>query len=101
MTYARLVDLRFRPGKREEGMNTISDIRRDVMEGFEGMLILLATGDQDRVTYVTFWESEHTMNGSWEQIAPRATEELKDLLAEPAIMRTTSVGEMEKITVPA
>jgi len=101
MTFARLVDVRFNPGKREEGMEIIADISEDVREGFEGMLILFPTGDPDKVTYVTLWESEKAMSDSWRKISPRATEALKGLMAGPPEMRGNQVRAVQRLTVPA
>jgi hypothetical protein len=101
MTYARLVDVKFKPGMREKGLSIIADVAKDAREGFEGMLILFPTGDQDSATYVTLWDSERSMNTSWSRINPKATEALKAVLAEPAIMRSNEVREAQKISIPA
>lgn len=101
MTHARLVDVKFKPGKRDEGMSIIADVAKNVREGFEGMLVLLPTDDRDRATYVTLWDSEESMSSSWKKINPRATEALKNVLAEPTVMRTNEVREVERITLPA
>jgi heme-degrading monooxygenase HmoA len=101
MTYARLVDVKFKPGKGEQGMSIIADVSKDARDGFEGMLILLSTDDPDKVTYVTLWDSEETLNSSWNQINPKATEALKNHLAEPTVMRTNKVREVQRISIPA
>lgn len=101
MTHARLVDVKFKPGKRDEGLSIIADVAKSVREGFEGMLILLPTDDQDKATYVTLWDSEDSMNSSWSKINPRATEALKNVLAGPTVMRTNEVREVQRITIPA
>jgi heme-degrading monooxygenase HmoA len=101
MTFARLVNVKFRPGKREEGVSVIADFSKDVREGFEGMLILFPTDDPDKATYITLWDSEETMNGSWKEISPRVTEALKDLLAEQPEMRSNKVREMQRLAIPA
>jgi len=101
MTHARLVDVKFKPGKRDEGMSIIADVAKNVREGFEGMLVLLPDDDPNKATYVTLWDSEESMNDSWKKINPKATEALKNVLAEPTVMRTNEVREVEKITLPA
>lgn len=101
MTFARLVDVKFKPGKREEGLSVIADIGKDVRQGFEGMLILLPTNDPDTATYVTLWDSEETMNGSWNQLSPKVTEALGSLLAEKPEMRTNKVREIQRLKIPA
>lgn len=99
MTYARLMGLKFKPGKREEGLSIVADVAKDVREGFEGMLVLLPTDDTDKVAYVTPWDSESAMSGSWEKIDPKATGALKGVLAEPTVMRTNEVLAMQIISI--
>ncbi len=82
-------------------MDIIADFSKDAREGFEGMLILFPTNDPDRATYVTLWDSEETMSGSWKQINPRANEALKDLLAEQPEMRANKVRDIQRLTIPA
>ena len=50
MTHARIADVKFKPGMREQGLNIIADIGKDTREGFGGMLILLPTNDEDMQT---------------------------------------------------
>ena len=100
MVYARVADVKFKPGMREQGLSIIADIGKDAREGFGGMLILLPTNDEDMATYVTLWDSEEAMNSSWAKISPRATEALKGMLAEPVLMRSTKVREAQKIAIP-
>ncbi|MDW5562062.1 MAG: antibiotic biosynthesis monooxygenase [Methanomassiliicoccus sp.] len=100
MVYARVVDVRFNPGKREEGLDIIANVSREVRDGFEGMLVLLSTDDEDKATYVTLWDSEDAMTGSWMKINPKATQALEGLLAEPVSMRSNEVQKIQRISIP-
>jgi heme-degrading monooxygenase HmoA len=101
MTFARVVDVKFKPGMREEALNVIADISKDVRSGFEGMLVLIPTNDPDSATYVTLWDSEDAMNDSWKEINPRATEALKNMLVGETVMRTNEVRLVQRLTIPA
>lgn len=99
MTYARIVDVKFKPGMRDEGMSIIADIGKEVRDGFEGMLILLPTDEPDKVTFVSLWDSENAMSDSWERINPKAERALKDLMDGKPSMRTNQVREVQKISL--
>ncbi len=101
MTFSRLVDVKFKSGRRDEGINKIGDFNKGVREGFEGMLFLFPMNDPDKATYVTLWNSEEAMNDSWNQINSRLMESLGELLEGPPEMRSNEVREIQRLTIPA
>lgn len=94
MSYARLLTIKIRPGRKEEAIEIIDDFGKQPAEGFEGMLVLLPTDDPDRVTFITLWDSERSMLNSQRDVVPKAVELLGDLVIGKAEIRNHQVREM-------
>jgi hypothetical protein len=85
--YARVSNIRFKPGKREEGIKVLEWYLRKGAAGSTGHLVLLSVEDPDEATYITMWSSEETMISSLRIDLGHVTRSLADLIDEPAERR--------------
>lgn len=88
MTYARTVDVRFKPGKRDQAIDIVNQVGPGVenTKGYEGMLILTPTDDSENVHFVVLWDSEETMLDSEKGVMRRVMDATRDLMdGEPEI----------------
>lgn len=103
VAYARLLNTKFKPGKRDEALEIIDDAPKERVEGFKGILALLSVDDPDSATIISVWDSEDTLNASQKGIFQdimKATENLRD---GPMEMKNVMVREMrgQLILIPA
>jgi|GEM_PF-3300718 len=84
MSLARTVTLRFKPGKREEGLKIVDRFQEYVKDpqGFLSVQVLLPS-DPDQATLITLWESEEAREASRQGLFQEILDDLKDLLSAP------------------
>jgi hypothetical protein len=91
--YARVSTIRFKPGRREEGIKVLEWYFRKGAAGSTGHLVLVSVDDPDEVTYVTLWSSEETMISSLRIDIGQVHRSLVDLIEEPADRKHHKVHE--------
>ncbi len=103
VAYARLLNTKFKSGKREEALKIVDDAPKEDVEGFKGILALLSVDDPNSATIISVWDSEAALNASQKGIFQdimKATEHLRD---GPPEMKNVKVREMrgQLILIPA
>lgn len=105
MAYARLAAVKFKPGKREEGLSMIKEFKEEAerTEGFLDLLYLLSEDEPDVARLISVWDSEETMRSSENGVfksAMKATEDLRDGPYDVKNHRVSDMGT-EAWLVPA
>jgi quinol monooxygenase YgiN len=105
MAFARLATVRFKPGKREEGLRVISRFKEEAerTEGFLDLLYLLSEDEPDVARLISVWDSEATMHSSEKGVFRSAMEMTEDLRDGPFEVKNHRVSDMgtEAWLVPA
>ena len=81
LTYARIVDAKFKPGTRDEAIEIVNKKGPAVEnpDGYEGLLILTPTDDPNRVLFISLWDSEETMMDSEKGVVRRVMEATRSI----------------------
>ena len=103
MAYARLVNMKFKPGTRDEAIKIIDDAPKQQVKGFKGILTLLPMDDSDSATIISVWDSEDSLMASQEGIfqdVMKATEHLRE---GPMVTKNVKLREMrgQLMLIPA
>ena len=94
MTYARMINQKFKPGKREEALKIIDRAQKEDVKGFKGIIALLHEDDPDSATVISLWDSEDTLRSSAEGIFHDLMDETEGLRAGPPEIINGKIREM-------
>jgi len=105
LSYARIVDAKFKPGTKEEAIGIVNRTGPGVENpaGYEGMLILTPTDDSDRVLFISLWDTEKTMMDSEKGVVVKVMDATKDLLEGKPEFKHYNVHDLlvQKKSIPA
>jgi heme-degrading monooxygenase HmoA len=86
-------------------MDRLSQMKSEVQaaDGYQGVVSLLSMSNPDRITNITFWDSEEALKASISTTLKHATELLSDIIDGPPQVANQEVGifDMAKITTRA
>jgi quinol monooxygenase YgiN len=100
VAYARLINQKFKPGKREEAIKIIDDVPKERVKGFQGILALLSVDDPDSATLISVWDSEDTLMASQKGIFQDIMNATADLREGPPEMKNVKVRDMRGQLIP-
>ena len=100
LAYARMINTKVKPGKREEALKIIDAAPKEKVEGFMGIIALLDEDDPDSMTVVSVWDSKETLDASGKGVFKDIMDDTKDLLQGPPDVKNTKVREMRGQLVP-
>jgi quinol monooxygenase YgiN len=94
MAFARLVNTKFKPGKRDEAIRIIDDAPKEEVDGFKGILALLSIDDPNSATLISVWDSEESLNASQKSIFQDIMAATENLREGPLDVKNLKVREM-------
>lgn len=102
-TFTRLVEVKFKPGMREEGIKIIDSFPKERSKGFEGILALYPMDDSNSATVITLWRTEEDLMASQQDIFQAVTKATEGVRDGPPEVKNFKVRDMraQVITVPA
>jgi quinol monooxygenase YgiN len=85
MAFARVVWWKIKPGMREEAVKRMDPFRETTKatNGYLGLVQLLSMSNPDRITIVTFWDSEDAMNAVQSGVFQKVIAALSDIIEGP------------------
>ena len=100
LAYARMVNTRTKPGKREEALKIIDAAPKQNVEGFMGIIALLDEDDPDSMTVISVWDSKETLDASAKGIFKDIMDDTMDLREGPPDVKNAKTREMRGQLVP-
>ncbi len=100
LAYARMVNTKFKPGKREDALKIIDAGPKQDVKGFVGILALLDEDDPNSATIISVWDSKETLDASAKGIFKDLMDDTKDLREGPPEVKNSQTREMRGQLVP-
>lgn len=99
--FARIAWWKIKSGKREEAVKRMEGFldQTRASNGYQGLVSLLSMSNPDRLTVITFWDSEEAMNAVHSGVYQKVVAALSDIIDGPPQVANQEVGifDMAKI----
>ncbi len=85
MAFARVVWWKTRSGKRDEAMKRMESFLDEAKAttGYRGLISLASMSNPDRITVISFWDSEAGMSDLQNGVYPKVVSALSDIIDGP------------------